>query len=70
MNEGEDMAAEEKRPVGRPRDPEYYTVPHVDATMEKLAGAMWGKMPKKEGEWDFQKKYGVKRDPRRERTSS
>ena len=56
------MATEERRPAGRPqkRDQEHYEIPPINGTVDDLLSVMFDRMPKKEGEWEFQKKYGNK----------
>ena len=54
--------AKQKRAVGRPAEPQNDIVPGIPDTPENIARAMWDKMPKKDGEWRYQKKYGKTRN--------
>ena len=37
-------------------------VPGIPDTPENVVSTFWGHMPKKDGEWEFQKKYGRKQN--------
>lgn len=37
-------------------------VPGIPDTVDNVVGTFWGRMPKKDGEWEFQKKYGRKQN--------
>ena len=34
----------------------------IPDTVDNVASTFWGHMPKKDGEWEFQKKYGRKQN--------
>ena len=37
-------------------------VPGIPDTVDNVVSTFWGHMPKKDGEWEFQKKYGRKQN--------